>query len=133
MKEIATVLHINNDIITVQCGEQENCKSCSSMFCKASKGRVFEALNIKEIPLHENDNVEVYMDPGKTVKAGFVILILPLLLFFLLYLIGGLLFSTEGIKILFGTAGLLLGFGAAYLWGKRVRNKEMPIIYSRSE
>lgn len=135
MKETATVLKIEKDIVTVQCREEENCKACSSMFCKASKGRIFEALNHNALPLNEQDKVEVYIDPGKTIKAGFMVLILPLICFFLMYGIGGLIPAEgkEGFKILFGTAGLAGGFFLAYLWGKAAKKKEMPVISGLAE
>jgi sigma-E factor negative regulatory protein RseC len=135
MKETATVLKIEKDIVTVQCRDEENCKACSSMFCKASKGRVFEAVNQKAIPLNEQDKVEVYIDPGKTIKAGFMVLILPLLFFFIMYGAAGLIPAEgrEGLRILFGTAGLAGGFLVAYIWGKTAKKKEMPVISAIAE
>ena len=129
MVETAIVKSIDGDIFKMSCSDAEGCKSCSSSFCSAEK-RVFEAVNPKHIDIEEGDLVDVYLAPGKAVAAGFLVLIVPLLLFVAGYLISGRFISgaSEGIQALFGLIGLAAGFGLSFTYSRKRKAASMPTI-----
>src|SRR6056297_3668525 len=112
VKEIGTVNKIDGQNISLTCGDTAACESCAAgAFCK-TKGRDIIALNTKKLSLATGDQVEFFLPPGRTIFAGFSVLIFPLLTF-----IGGFLLcssilpeSGEGIRTLCGIGGLILGF-----------------------
>lgn len=131
MVETAIVTKIDGDIVTMGCGPNEGCSSCSSSFCSADK-RSFEASNPDRLDLSEGDTVDVYLAPGKTVAAGFLVLIVPLLLFAAGYLLAGRMIqdATEGIRAIFGLVGIALGFTMSFSYSKKRKTASMPVIVS---
>jgi positive regulator of sigma E activity len=131
MVETAIVQSIDGEIIKMGCGDVEGCTTCSSSFCSAEK-RVYEAVNPKDFDIGEGDLVDVYLSPGKTVAAGFLVLIVPLLLFMAGYLISGKLITTatEGIRAIFGLLGLSTGFALSFTYSKKRKTASMPAIVS---
>ena len=129
MTETARVSNIDGRTVTIACAGKGTCKSCSSSFC-ATDQRIFEASNTKGFNINVGDTVDVYLAPGKTVAAGFLVLIVPLILFMVGYSVSGRLFSatSEGIQALFGLVGLAAGFGLSFLYGKKKRASNMPEI-----
>lgn len=134
MKETATILKILEDGTTalLRFHEQEACKSCKSVFCKANE-RTFTARNDSALELREGDIVTVFLPPGKTIQASFLLLIAPLLLFFLFFFLSEKMFGleTEIIKILFGLGGLVIGFFVSYFVSKGQKNTSMPKIVEK--
>jgi len=131
MTETAIVRSIENNVIKLGCGHNEGCSSCSSSFCSADT-HLFEAANPKGLDLERGDVVEIYLPPGKTVAAGFLVLIVPLLLFAATYLITGRVMNEpgEGIQALFGILGLSVGFLLSFTYSKRRKAANMPVIVS---
>ncbi len=131
MLERAIVRKIEGDIFKLGCSDVEGCKSCASSFCSV-KERVFEAVNPKDINIREGDVVEVYLAPGKAVTAGFLVLIVPLMLFAAAYLIAGRLFTeaSEGIRAVSGLIGLAVGFALSFTYSKKRKAASMPAIVS---
>lgn len=129
MVETGIVSSVDGKIVTMGCGPNEGCESCSSSFCSTDK-RVFEAINSKDLKIGEGDTVDVYLAPGKTIAAGFLVLIVPLILFATGYLLTGRLSpeSSEGIKALFGLIGLAVGFLTSFLYSSKRKEKSMPEI-----
>ena len=74
--------------------------------------------------------MEIYLPPGKTIFAGFMVMIMPLILFGLLFYITGKIApeSGEGIRVLAGVAGLGLGFLASWVYSKLTNNRNLPEI-----
>jgi sigma-E factor negative regulatory protein RseC len=81
------------------------------------------------------DTVEIYLPPGKTIFAGFMVMILPLLLFALgFFLLGlGLPESGEGARVLGGLAGLILGFGISWLYARLTKTRDLPLVTEIAE
>ncbi|MCL2480088.1 MAG: SoxR reducing system RseC family protein [Spirochaetaceae bacterium] len=133
MYDRGTVTAVDKNIITVTCGDTSHCKTCpaSRFFCKASeKGREFKALNTDNLDLREGDNVEVFISPSKTIGYSFSILIFPLLMFLAGYYLTANLTNTlsDGIKLLGGFAGLVIGFAIAFLYSSFTRKQQYPLI-----
>ncbi len=129
MKETATVLKIQKNDVLLRFHEQESCHSCKSIFCKANE-RTFTAENPENLKLETGDVVGVYMKPGQTIGATFLLLIFPLLLFILLYFLAGKAFhiQTEIVRIGMGFSGIGLGFLISYIFSKNRVQKNMPRI-----
>lgn len=132
MTERAKVLYCRENRATVVCDEAEGCKSCSgSAFCSV-KDRRFEAVFSKKLDRtpKPGERVEVFIPPGKTIFAGFMVLMFPLILFFGAFLLGRQLEpeSGEGIHALFGLLGLGLGFVIAFFYNKVQGKHQYPII-----
>lgn len=130
MIEQGKITAINGDEIVLSCASlSEGCKNCSgNSFC-SSNGKVFSAINDKEIDLKSGDTVEIYLPPGRTVFAGFMVLIFPLLLFILFFAVGAWLFNgSEGPGVLSGILGLIVGFGITYLYNRLNKQKNTPHI-----
>ncbi|MFA7371049.1 MAG: SoxR reducing system RseC family protein [Sphaerochaetaceae bacterium] len=125
MYEQASVIKIEKDgMVTVACGSSA-CASCKAgAFCR-TKDREFNAYNKTGKALKSGDIVELFLPPGKTIFAGFIALLLPVLLFPLGYYIAPLLGLnvSEGIQILFGIIGIAVGFLIGRLFSK-VKGKE---------
>ena len=129
MIENGTVVQIEDSIVTLRAVDQEKCKSCSGSFCQV-KEKLIKARNRSSLPIAEGDLVEIFLPTGKTIFAGFMILIFPLILFALFYMLSKTLpgFQTEGRQVLAGLVGLSSGFGISYLLFRLNRNPEMPEI-----
>ncbi|MFP4619607.1 MAG: SoxR reducing system RseC family protein [Spirochaetaceae bacterium] len=130
MKDTATVEKIEGHRITLMCGAGEACRSCkANSFC-ASKTREVSAINQKGIPLNRGDKVEFFIPPGRTILAGFVVLIVPLIIFILAFLAAGEVLPSagEGLQALFGIFGLAIGFGFSFIFNKIAKDKNLPRI-----
>ncbi len=132
MTEKGTIKSIDNDKIVIGCGDSGACKSCgSSGFCSV-KERTYEAVNNRDLDLSEGDVVTVFLPPGQTVFAAFLVMIVPLLLFVLGFILSGRIFSGagEGLKVLCGLAGLCLGFLTSFLYSRRASRARFPQVVS---
>lgn len=129
MVETGMVNSIEGNIVKMGCGPNEGCESCSSSFCSTDT-RTFEAINPKGLEIDKGDTVDVYLAPGKTVAAGFLVLIVPLILFATGFLLTGRVApeASEGVKALFGLMGLAAGFLASFLYSSKRRERSMPVI-----
>jgi positive regulator of sigma E activity len=76
------------------------------------KERLFAARNPQSLSIKTGDRVEYFIAPGKAVKAGFLVLIVPILAFFLFYYLTGMLWPDAGetAKVLAGVGGIVMGF-----------------------
>ncbi len=136
MREQGTVKKIEGELVWISCepcatclhsdrcaSADSDCHSASGFFA-ARRDRAFAARNDKQLQLAPGDLVEYYIAPGKAVKAGFLILIVPILIFFLLYYLTGLLWSeaVEAVRVLAGVGGIVLGFLINLAMKKRIRD-----------
>ena len=130
MKETATIISTEGKTATLTKTDQGACESCaSSAFCSA-KTQFFHAANPKSFALQPGDKVEVYIPSGKTVLAGFMLLIMPLMLFAVVFILSKSLFGivNEGARAFLGLMGIAAGFGINYLYSKFRKNKTLPEI-----
>ncbi|TFG63775.1 MAG: hypothetical protein E4H36_04760 [Spirochaetales bacterium] len=129
MKEKGIVTEITDRRIKLAFVDQENCESCGSKLCTV-KDKVFFAANTGGVDLHLGDTVEVNIQTGGALSASFMVLMVPLILFILFFAGSGLLFhvKSDGIKALFGLAGLAIGFLVSLLSGKRKMTRLPEII-----
>jgi positive regulator of sigma E activity len=92
------------------------------------KERLFAVQNTRSFALKTGDRVEYFIAPGKAVKAGFLVLIVPILVFFLFYYLTGLVWREAGetARVLAGVGGIALGFVMNFALKNRIR--EYPEI-----
>jgi positive regulator of sigma E activity len=129
MVEKAVVSRVEkNGLVRVILCPDEACESCAA--CAAfdrNKPQVVKTSNPGGLPLKSGDFVEVYMATGRTIKAAFMVLILPLICFFALYMGSGRLgLGSEAARVLLGAAGLAAVFGYNYL--RRGNPKDLPQV-----
>jgi positive regulator of sigma E activity len=76
------------------------------------KERLFAVRNPQSLAIKTGDRVEYFIAPGKAVKAGFLVLIVPILAFFLFYYLTGILWPDAGetAKALAGVGGIAMAF-----------------------
>lgn len=132
MIEKARVISIDGDRVTLACPDADTCKACSSSFC-STKQRRFSAENTNHLELRPDDEVEVFVHPGKAVLAGFMVLILPLLLFILGFDLAGRVLGivSEAGRAGVGALSLAVGFGAVYLYNRGRGGASMPSVLRR--
>jgi positive regulator of sigma E activity len=128
----------------VGCEREFHCGSCKSddgsaetsrefnhhdlrIFAKR-KERLFAARNSQSLTIRIGDRVEYFIAPGKAIKAGFLVLIVPILVFFLFYYLTGVLWPEAGetAKVLVGIGGIIMGFLMNFALKNRIR--EYPEI-----
>lgn len=127
MTEQATVVRADGHLALVRCADHQGCKSCGSAFCRIRE-RSYEAEIEPGIEVKPSDTVTVEVSPAGAIRAGFVVLILPLLAFVAAYFLAGSL-QSEPLRVLAGTIGMAATFLVVYLSGKR-RTPERPRIVS---
>jgi positive regulator of sigma E activity len=76
------------------------------------KERLFAVRNPQSLAVKIGDRVEYFIAPAKAVKAGFLVLIVPILAFFLFYYLTGILWRGAGetAKVLAGVGGIAVAF-----------------------
>lgn len=131
MTETATVKSVGTDTVSVVCKTAESCKGCSGLFCSADAHEIRTA-NPSALTVTPGDVVVIDIPPGRTVFQGFIVLILPLILFIVSFFIGGKVYpsASEAVKVLFGLFGLAAGFGFSFLYGKFRKDQSRPVILS---
>ncbi len=130
MYEQASVISIRKDgMITVSC-QTHSCENCKSgAFC-GTRDKNFIAYNGTNTKLTVGDTVELFLPPGKTVLAGFMTLLVPVLLFPIGYHLP-LLFNAgvqEGIQIIGGIVGIAIGFLVSRTFSKLKGKEYTPKI-----
>ena len=134
MTEQAKIKAIHDDRVICGCSTSA-CNSCGgNSFCNI-KEREIEARLPANIRASVGDTVEIFLPPGKTILAGFMVMILPLLLFALGFFLLGLGFpeSGEGARVLGGLAGLFLGFGISWLYARLTKARDIPLVTGIAE
>ncbi len=133
MIERGIVDRVEGKRITVRCVDDEKCRSCGGGCAGGKQGRFFQALNSRSLSLKSGDLVEVYLSGGRAVWSGFMVLILPLLLFFPFYFAAAYLLqgAGEAVKVLSGITGIALGFGVNFIRKRIIKDKDMPEIYKK--
>jgi positive regulator of sigma E activity len=117
--------------VTVKYCENTDCSACTGCSHGFEKREiVVKAFNAGTLPLNEGDIVELFLSPWKAIKAGFLVLIFPLLMFFPLYLAatGPLGIENEAVSILFGIGGIVLGFLINLILKNARKKQDLPEI-----
>ena len=132
MTETGKVMQIGSHTVVVECAENPDCHSCTRCD-QGREGRRMQALDRTGAPLKEGDLVEVYLPPAKAIKASFVVLIVPLLLFLLLYFSASRLLPGvhEAVHVLSGFVGIALGFAVNILF--RSKTRDLPVVTRKVE
>lgn len=103
------------------CGLQADCGGCEErpgahapleLFGARSGERLFAVRNSGGLALGPGDRVEYQVSEAQTIRAAFLVLVLPVLSFLLCYGLVALIApgSGEGLRALGGVVGLALGF-----------------------
>jgi sigma-E factor negative regulatory protein RseC len=118
MTERATVHQVSERDVTVAL-RPPACGGCAACGVFASRDQqLLRAANPQGLEVRPGDRVEVSYPPRRAIGAGFVVLVLPLVLFVAGFAVAGALgITNEPLKVLAGFAGLALGFGVAWLRG----------------
>ncbi len=129
MNTVVTVKKTNKDgTVLVGC-DNSACAGChAKMFCNNKDQNEYLALNCKKLELNAGDTVELFLPPGKTILSTVLVFALPLALFPLGYLLGGLLPLNEVQKALCGIGFMALAFFLASLFFTHNKRKLMPVV-----
>jgi positive regulator of sigma E activity len=128
MNETATICEINDEsiraTISSECGD--SCLHCTKPKHKES----VRVKNPLKLDIKIGDMVEIYASPGKTILAGFLIFIVPLLLFIVSYFTGKTITGTvdELIPFLCGIGGIGVGFLLNVIIKSIRKEKDLPEI-----
>jgi positive regulator of sigma E activity len=134
MTEKATIINIKDDIITLACADSAGCGSCAAHgICGGTEDRNFDAWNAGKLELEVGNRVEVLLPTGKTIGSAFMVMIFPLLLFFLFFYAATLIIENpgEGIQVIFGLAGIAVGFSLNFLLNRNPKKKSMPEVVKK--
>jgi positive regulator of sigma E activity len=106
------------------CGE--SCTHCS----QKKHNNAIQVYNPSGFPVKKGDKVEIYAHPGKTILAGFLVFIVPLILFVVFYFTGSLVFPSadDGVLFFCGIAGVAAGFLLNLFISMARRQKDLPEI-----
>jgi positive regulator of sigma E activity len=150
MREEGTVSKVRGQLVWVTseqcagCRHDERCGACGSSGAsgESSAGsghheiaifpvrrqRLIETKNTRCLDLRPGDRVEYFVAPGKAIKAGFLVLIVPILVFFLFHFLVGAIWkhSGETARVLAGVGGITLSFFMSF--ARRSRIREFPEI-----
>ncbi len=130
MTEQGKITDINGEEIILSCSSLSGgCQKCkASSFC-STDGKIFSALNGENIDLKSGDTVEIYLPPGQTIFAGFMVLIFPLLSFIAFFVTGSRVFNgSEGLGVVSGIIGLGVGFYITFKYNQISKKKNTPQI-----
>ncbi len=130
MTEQARVTAYSQGLVTLSCSDDGSCSSCAGKgFCNV-QGKTYTAVNSNNLNIAPGDDVEVYLPPGKTILSGFMVMMMPLIMFALGFLfVSALLGSgSELHQALGGFTGLALGFLLSYVYGRSQKKRSQPEI-----
>ena len=108
----AMVIHVRESACSGDC---HKCSGCGA----AKEAVLFTAEN--RIGAKQGDLVKVESDTGTVLKAAVVLYVLPLVLFFLGYYIGDVLWTLGALA---GGVGFVLGVGIIVLYDRKVIRKK---------
>ncbi|MDC7233390.1 MAG: SoxR reducing system RseC family protein [Spirochaetales bacterium] len=95
------------------------------------KERTFPVENPENLFLLKGDMVEILVDQKGSIKAAFMIFMVPLLGFLLFYGLGSLFLQSEGLLFLSGVIGLCAGMGVNVLVRKFKGPGTLPVIQKK--
>ncbi len=128
MIERGTVSAVEGTLVVISC--RESCSNCGN--CGEKPGAVVRAVNRQGLVLSPGDLVEYEVNSARALRAGFLLLVLPLLLFFPFYYVASLVSALEPLRVLAGLGGVAAGVLANVLL-RRVRGsrEEYPEVVKK--
>lgn len=105
------------------CGHK--CSDCTG--CKTCVNAELTALAENALGAVPGDVVTVESSTAQVLGIAAVVYLVPLILFFALYFLGGAMNMSESIKLLLALAGLAAGVGAAMQLNRAKRKKTVPL------
>jgi positive regulator of sigma E activity len=127
MTERGIVVRIEGEQVGIRC-LPEACSSCGSC-SRREREHLVRAVNRTGRDLQQGDQVEMYIHPGRAVLSGFLVLILPLLLFFPGYYLPELFgVRAEAVRVVLGLAGVAVGFLFNIVRTRTRKTQELPEI-----
>jgi len=132
MKEIATVKEIKGDIITVVVQMQEGCGVCgSNATCKIRKSNLL-TFNRNHIHVKEGDHVVIEFPTAEQAKSAFWVLGLPLVMLFIGYAFGSIVFkaASEGPAVASAGVGFIMAMIVGMFVQRRNKLESFPYILS---
>ncbi len=129
MIEKGKVLGIRDGEATIELAETEHCRSCN--ICSSLGERKKREMRIEAVEgLEEGQEVTIEIESKAVLKAGFLVFIMPLLMFIVGALIAEKVFGLLGVGIgkdagafLLGFLFLIVTFAIVYFADKRARKK----------
>jgi positive regulator of sigma E activity len=111
---------VNDDGVTLALGPLPECGGCTACGLFAPrKPQLLRAANPHGLALQPGDVVEVGFASGKALRMGFMVLILPLVLFLGAFSAAGAAgVTSEPLKVVAGIVGLAAGFALAWARGR---------------
>jgi positive regulator of sigma E activity len=95
------------------------------------KERNFPVENPQSMSLSKGDMVEILIDPVASIKAAFMVFILPLIGFLVFYAIAFLVTDIEIILFISGVTGLAAGMSVNILMRKIIGIGKLPVIHRK--
>ena len=110
MTERGIVHKIEGDIVYLSCSSA--CESCGGSCVRGKEDQIIEVKNPQHFSLKSGDQVVYFVPALQAISAGFMVLIMPLILFILTYSACTLLLpaAPEAVKVGSGFLGVVLGF-----------------------
>jgi len=133
MRETATVTRIDGDMVTIAVKMQEGCGVCGNNgTCKIRMSNLL-AYNKNHISVEEGENVIVEVPAVEQAKSAFWVLGLPLIMLFVGYGVGVLVFraSTEGPAVASAGVGFVLALLVGMIVQRRNRLESFPYILAK--
>ena len=124
MIKTGKVLNVNNHTITVLSEDCSDCSGCTA--CSAGKSKSTTVTFECSLELSPGDLISFEIPDTQFLKFSFLIYAVPLLFFFLGYIIGNFLFKSDGFKILLSFAFLALSFVFIFLYDLYMGKKFVP-------
>ncbi|RKX87009.1 MAG: hypothetical protein DRP57_00185 [Spirochaetes bacterium] len=129
MVEKGVIDSIKDGIATILCSENPYCASCKA--CEHSEdGQRLKAKYSKNLRIAKGDIVEVYISTRKSIFASFMVFIVPIILFFLFYILAVYVIKTksEPVQVFMGFGGIVFGFIVNLLYGKLRKDEDLPVV-----
>ena len=130
MKEFGVVKEIDGSTALVRCEANDGCQACGSAGSCSVEGKEFNVTFGSEYDLGPGDTVEIFLPPGRTMMAGFMVLIFPLMTFIGGFIVVGAIApgASEAVKSIAGIGGLGLGFLASWIYSRIGKDKYVPRV-----
>ncbi len=131
MEQMARVLEVKGDQVKIlvqrktACGH--DCSKCGG--CGGAENRPLVGYARNDAGAQAGDMVEIFSEEGTVAKRALIAYLLPLVVFFLAYLIPNLLGASAGVSGVIGVVGFCLSIWGIMCYDRHMqRNKAMPVV-----